>query len=82
MFCEFFLHLPMNVILGVDRTFLVVAIGVMLDFTVGFATPVVDVAVLLAVFATDEVPLAAGDTTTGSVEGIGFPSLVCSFNTY
>lgn len=71
----------MNVILGVDRTFLVVAMGVMLDLTAGFVTLAVDVAVLLAVLATDEVPLAAGETTTGSVEGIGFPNLVCSFNT-
>lgn len=73
---------PMKVIFGVDRTFLVVAMGVMFDLTVGFVTLAVDVDVLLAVFATDDAPLAAGETTTGSVEGMGFPSLVCSFRTF
>lgn len=71
----------MKVIFGVDRTFLVVAMGVMFDLTVGFVTLAVDVDVLLAVFATDDAPLAAGETTTGSVEGMGFPSLVCSLRT-
>lgn len=71
----------MNVIFGVERTFLVVAMGVMFDLTVGFVTLAVDVDVLLALFATDDAPLAAGETTTGSVEGMGFPSLVCSLRT-
>lgn len=75
------ISLPTNVILGVERTFLVVAMGVLFDLTTGFATLAVDVDVLLELFATDDAPLDAGETTTGSVEGMGFPSLVCNLRT-
>lgn len=49
---------------------------------VGLATGFVTVEVAVEVLAVVDVLLAVGVTTTGSVDGIGLPSLVCNFNTY
>lgn len=52
-----------------------VGVGLVGDFAAA-------VVVVVTVPADVEPAVWPGDTTTGSVEGIGFPSLVCSFKTY
>lgn len=64
-------------ILGVASTFFTVAVVVgVLAATVGLA----DTAVLAVVDAA--VVDFVAPTTTGSDDGIGFPSFVCSFSTF
>ena len=60
-------HVPTKLILGVATT---------LVASVVLVTAVVAAAPVLAV-----VVVVLPDTTTGSVDGIGLPSLVCSFTT-
>ena len=73
----FSIVLPTNVIFGVDSTFLARGVGVATALT----TVLLTAAATAADFAVVEELPDAGETTTGSVEGIGFPRRVCSFNT-
>lgn len=76
------IYTPTNVILGVANTFFVaVAAAILCTVGVGLATGFVTVEVAVEVLAVVAVLLAVGVTTTGSVDGIGLPSLVCNFNT-
>ena len=74
--CHQCIYIPTNVILGV-AAFLTTGAGLPLAaVAAGPAAGVVFVVVAAAEAA------AAAATFTGSVDGIGLPSLVCSFRTY
>ena len=66
---------PVDVVVIVAAAAAAPGVGLVGDF-------VAAIVVVVTLPADVEPAVWPGDTTTGSVEGIGFPSLVCSFKTY
>ena len=73
------MYIPTNVIFGVT-TFLAMDVAVAIVLVIVLGPPLAPVLLLLLADVL-ELPLAVF-TTTGSVDGMGFPSIVCSFSTF